>query len=147
MLAVRQHAVADFKTDDPRADFDHRPDVAVTEFERLIELVEDRFQRGEEAVGLNLFENLADFFGLLPGFADPARFAEIGQHPLGAGGNQRSPRLNQEMTGPRAGARHIDDLRDTVAQRLQNLAHPGPPTQLPGARPPWPVHPASAAGW
>ena len=117
-MSVGQHAIADFEALDAVPDFEHRTDVAIAQFHRLIELVEDRFHGGGESVGADFVEDHPHFFGLLPGLADPAGFGEIGQHPFGAGGNQRGPRLNQHAAGADGRTRHIGNLRDAVTQGL-----------------------------
>lgn len=110
MAAVREHAVADGESGHSRTDFQHATHIAVTEWNRLIQLVRHGFEGGEEPIRADLIQHLTDLLRLLPGLAQPARFAEFLQHPLGAGGNQRGRCLDQQTTGPNLRARHFDEL-------------------------------------
>lgn len=110
VAAVRENPVSDGKSGHVRSDFEHSSDVAITEGNRLIELVCYGFERGEESVRADFIQHLTDFLWLLPGLAQPARFAEFLQHPFGAGRNQRGRCLDQQTTGPNLRARHFDEL-------------------------------------
>lgn len=97
MLAVGDYPVAGSEARNTRAGLQHRPDIAVAERQRLVELVEHGFERRRQPVDPDLVERLAHLVGLLARLADEAGLTEIDQHPLRAGGNQRVGSADQHL--------------------------------------------------
>ena len=77
------------------------PDVAVAERQRLIELVAHGFERRHQAVRADLVEHHAHLVRLLARLVDQAGLAEIDQHALGAGRDQRAGGADEHV--PSAG--------------------------------------------
>ena len=123
VLAVRDHALADREALDPGAHLEHPADVAVAERQRLVELALHGLERGGHAVRAHLLEHLADLVRLLAHLLEQRAAAEVHQHPLGAGGDQRDGGADQQ--GARAGGRagHLRDRGRAVAEALEDLLH------------------------
>jgi hypothetical protein len=132
MRAVAGHPVARSELGHAGADFQHPPDVAVAQGQRLIQPAEDRLQRRQEAVGADLLEHLLDLLGLAAGLGDQAGAAELDQHALGAGGNQAAGGLDEHVTRPDAGAGQIGYLDLAGPKMLEDLSQVDSP--LAGSR-------------
>ncbi|MCP6756278.1 hypothetical protein NL533_32125, partial [Klebsiella pneumoniae] len=50
-------------------------------------------------------------------------FAELNEHALGASGNERPPRFDQNFTGTDGRSRYFSDFGSTVRQILEYLFH------------------------
>jgi len=73
----------------PAPHLEHPPDVAVAECQRLVELALHGLERGRHPVRAHLLEHLPHFVRLLAHLVDERAAAEVHQHPLRAGRDQR----------------------------------------------------------
>ena len=101
----------------------HHAHVAVTQGQRLIQLVAHRLQRAHQPVGADLVQHHADFVGLLAGLVDEAGLAEVNQHALSAGGNQCARSADQQPATASAWAGDIGDFSDAGFEVLEDLFH------------------------
>ncbi len=76
--------------DDVAANLQNNTRVAVAQRQRLVKLVEDRLDRGQQTVGLYLVEHHAYFVRLLSGLINQVRFAKIKEHAFGARRDERA---------------------------------------------------------
>jgi hypothetical protein len=134
VLAVAGHAVAHGKTGDARAHFHHFAHVAVAHGQRLVQLVAHGLDGGHEAVGADLVQHHAHLVGLLPRLVDEAGLAEVHQHALRAGRDQRARGADQQLPATDARARHFGHFGGAVFEVLQNLFHGF--SRVPRQRPP-----------
>ena len=110
MLAVRHHSVPDLKVRDATSR-DHDPsDVAVTEGERLIQLIHDRLKCRQKPVRFDLVEHHADLVRLLAGLCDPTGLSKFHQHALGADRDECSRRADEKLPRPNGGAWDFGDF-------------------------------------
>jgi len=123
MVAVGCHAVADLEFRDAAPDLDDCADVAVTERQRLPELVEYRFERRHQTVGFHFVKDLLDLVRLLSGFVDEVCLAEFDQHAFRSERNERAAGPDQHISA--FYLRHGDFFKDCppVFKVLDDLFH------------------------
>ena len=84
VLTVGHHSVPDLKVGDATSR-DHDPsDVAVTEGQRLIQLVHDRLKRRQKPICFDFVEHHPNLVRLLAGLCDPTGLSKFHEHALGA---------------------------------------------------------------
>ncbi|WP_287639429.1 hypothetical protein [Accumulibacter sp.] len=123
MFAVRGHPVTRCKTAHPASRLHHYTDIAITEWQRLIKLVEYRLDGRHQTVGLDLVQNHAHLVGLLTCLLDPASLAELHEHTLRANGDQGHCASDQYLPVHHHRAGDLGNLGLTCFKRLQNLFH------------------------
>ena len=89
MGAVGDHAVAGLEFGDAGAGFENDAGIGVAESDGLVELRLNGFDSREQTVGSDLIKHHAYFVGLLAGFFEPIGFAEVEEHALGSGRDER----------------------------------------------------------
>ena len=102
---------------------DNRPGRGIAQRHGLVQAVEGRFQRGQQALAAGLVDHLAHQVGPGARLAQQRFFGELHQHPLGAGRDQRSRRAHQHLARLRGGDGHFCDDRFAAAQVLKQLFH------------------------
>ena len=90
MLAVAHDAIARRVANETASNFHHASNIAVSQWQRLIEFVENSFKRWHETIGLDLVEHHAHFVRLLARLLDPSRFAKLYEHALCSNRHQRA---------------------------------------------------------
>ena len=123
MLPVARHPIADLEPADAGAGLQDDPHVAVAERQRLIELVPDGLQGGNHPVGADLVEHRAQLVRLLAGFLDQAGPAEVEEHALGAGRDQRAGGAEEHVAGFHVRARDLGELDFAGCEVLEDLPH------------------------
>ena len=123
MLAVARHPIADLEPADAGAGLQDDAHVAVAERQRLIELVPDGLQGGNHPVGADLVEHRAQLVRLLAGFLDQAGLAEVEEHALGAGRDQRAGGAEEHVAGFHVRARDLGELDFAGCEVLKDLPH------------------------
>ena len=84
MMPVTDHAVSHLEIGHALADLHDDAGVAVPQRHRFVEFGENRFQRRQQAVRLDLVQDLSHALGVLSSLRDQARLAELDDHPFGA---------------------------------------------------------------
>ena len=92
----------------------HYAYVAVAHGQRLAQHVAHRLQRGHQPVGADLVQHHAHLVGLLAGLVDQTSLAEVHQHALGAGRDQRVGTADQQLATASAWTRDFGDFGSAV---------------------------------
>jgi hypothetical protein len=125
VLAVARDAIADRESSHASPDGDHLADIAVSERERLVELVEDGLDRRHDAVGLHLVEHHPHLVGLLARLLDPPSLPKLDHHALSANRDERARCANQQVAASCPWTWNICDFCRASSERLKNLLHAG----------------------
>ena len=123
VLAVGGDAIADSEALDTAPDFQHPAHVAVTQRQRLFELVAHRVECRHQPIGLHLVQHHAYLVRLLAGLFDGVGLAKIHQHAFSTGRDERSRGADQQLALTGTGAWHFGHLGSTGFQVLKNLFH------------------------
>ncbi len=96
---------------------------AMSQRHGLIKLTENRLHRRYQSICPYLVDYLLHLFRLLSSLFQPARLAEIHQHPLRPRRDEGSTRGNQDLPTPHTGRRDLRELCGSILEVLQELLH------------------------
>ena len=116
-------AVADLEVAAVASRLDDDAGAGIAERDGLVEFGLHLLERGEDAFGLHLADDLPDLVRHLEGLADEALLGEFGEHALGAGAHEAGGGPDDRAAGLAQGRGDIREPHLTGLERLEDLFH------------------------
>jgi hypothetical protein len=98
MVSVIRHSITQSEFGDTRADADDDSRVAISERKGFVQPIEDRLERWQQSIRLDLGHDLLDAIWILTSLGQETRFAKLNQRTLRSRRNQACPRLHEQMS-------------------------------------------------
>ena len=117
------HTLPDLKALHTFTQLHDRAGAGITYRNRLVQAFKGRFDGTEQAVTAGFVHHLFEQIRPRKGFPQQGFTGELGQHTLGAGGDQRGGILHQHHTRFRGRHGNFHHLYETIAHVLQHLFH------------------------